>query len=202
MRVSALAVFTTAARLTFRRIGLLMVANVLWWLLSLPLITWPPATAGLYHLAHCLHGPDAETTTWRVFFHGFRAHLLRSWALMAVDLLLGGMLVINLLFYLARPAPVYWLWVPTAWFLAVWVGMQLYLWPLLSAGASAPLHITFRNALTLVLHYPGFTLGLLILLGVTSLVGMILAGPVLLILIAFLAMTQTVALHTLLGERA
>ncbi len=196
-QASALAVWIAAARLTFHRIGALMIANVIWWGLTLPVITWPPATAGLYHLAWALRGPEGETTTWRAFWVGFRAYLWRSWGLMAADLALGGVLTIGLLFYLARSGPVYWLWVPTAWFLALWLGVQLYLWPLFISQPEASLALLFRNALALVLHAPGFTVALAALLGATALIGLILAGPVLLILVAFLAVAQTMAVDSL-----
>ena len=39
-----------AARLYWRRLGLMVLANVLWLLLSVLVVTWPAATAGLYAL--------------------------------------------------------------------------------------------------------------------------------------------------------
>ena len=41
---------TTTLRLVWRRLGLLLAANVLWIALSLPIFTWPAATAGLFYL--------------------------------------------------------------------------------------------------------------------------------------------------------
>ena len=89
--VSAWLVFVASFRLTFQRIGLLLIANILWWLLSLPLITWPPATAGLFYVVRRLTNLDeSEQTTWRHFFAGFREYWLTSWQLMVVNVAMGG----------------------------------------------------------------------------------------------------------------
>jgi uncharacterized membrane protein YesL len=193
-------VFMASIRLTFQRIGLLLVTNSLWWLLSLPLLTWPPATAGLYHVARRLTRPEeAEETTWRHFFDGFRQYWLRSWQLMGLNLLLGGVIVVSFLFYLAREqlalrlvaAPVFYI-------LLLWLGMQLYLFPLLIEQQQKDIRLVFKNAFILALGNVTFTLVLGLLLLSVILVSSTLTGPVLLILISFLAVAQTLGLQHLL----
>ena len=39
---------STASRLFWRHLGMLVMANILWLLLSVPIVTWPAATAGLF----------------------------------------------------------------------------------------------------------------------------------------------------------
>ena len=196
-------VFTASARLSFRRIGLLMVANILWWLLSLPLITWPPATAGLYHVARRLtHLEESEQTTWRHFFEGLRIYGLRSWQLMAADAAMGAVLVVTFLFYLGQSyLALRLLSIPILYFMTLWGGMQLYLFPLLIEQEDKRVALVFKNAFVLALGNPSFTFLLGLLLTAVTVIGVTLAGPVLFVLISFLAVTETLALQKLLAAR-
>lgn len=196
-------VFTSSARLTFRRIGLLMVANILWWLLSLPLITWPPATAGLYYVARRLTRlEESEQTTWRHFFEGLRIYGFRSWQLMAADAAMGAVLVAAFLFYFGQShLALRLLSLPIFYFMALWGGMQLYLFPLLIEQEDKRIPLVFRNAFVLALGNSSFTFLLGLLLTAITIIAVTLAGPVLFVLISFLAVTQTLALQKLLAIR-
>jgi len=196
-------VFTASARLTFRRIGLLMVVNVLWWLFSLPLVTWPPATAALYHVAQRLtHLEESEQTTWRHFFDGLGIYGLRSWQLMAADAAMAVALVVSFLFYFGQShLALRWLSIPILCLITLWGGMQLYLFPLLIEQEDKRVPLVFRNAFVLALGNPSFTFPLGLLLTAVTVIGVTLAGPVLFILISFLAVTQTLALQKLLAIR-
>ena len=91
--------------------------------------------------------------------------------------------------------------VPVFYILLVWMGLQLYLFPLLIEQEVKQLRSIFRNALVLMARNVIFTIVLgLLLLAVVS-VAAILAGPILLILISFLAVAQTLALQQLLAAQ-
>jgi uncharacterized membrane protein YesL len=196
-------VFVAALRLTFHRIGLLLVINVLWWLLMLPLITWPPATAGLFHVVRRLTRlEESEQTTWRHFFAGFKLYWLKSWQLMAINLAIGFVIIVSFLFYLARSQFLLRLVsVPIFYIMLVWLGMQLYLFPLLIEQKNKQIKLIFKNAIVLALGNVVFTAVLGLLLLSVILVTTTLSGPLLIILISFLTVSQTLALQELLGVR-
>jgi uncharacterized membrane protein YesL len=196
-------VFRAALILTFQRIGLLLVTNILWWLLSLPLVTLPPATAGLFYVVRRLTDiNESEQTTWRHFFEGFKYYWLRSWQLMAINLAIVAVIMISFLFYFNREQTALRLIaVPVFYIMLLWLGMQLYLFPLLITQEVKQLRLMFRNALVLVAGNVIFTVVLGLLLLSVVLVAAALAGPVLFILISFLAVAQTLALQQCLAAQ-
>lgn len=134
-------------------------ANLLWLLLSLPLITAPAAWAGLMRLSHKAQTqPHADLND---FWEGFRANLLRG-ALIAV--LTFGIVFINVTNLLAFRAsteplvmPMRVIWISIIVF---WLSMQLYLWGLLEEMEQPTLIGGLRNAALMVLQNPLYTLGL------------------------------------------
>lgn len=193
-------VFRDSFRLTFQRIGLLLTINILWWLLSLLVFTWPLATAGLYHVSRRLTNIEvSEQTTWRDFFKGMRQYWLKSWQLALVDLALGGVITFGFWFYFnLEHSLLRWVALPIFYILLLWLGMQLYLFPLLIEQTDKRIRLVFRNALILTLGNVGLTVWLGLLLLSVILVSSVLTGPVLLILISFLGVAQTLALQEIL----
>jgi len=198
-------VFLASFRLTFQRIGLLLATNILWWLLTLPLITWPPATAGLFHVVRRLTNLDeSEQTTWRHFFEGFRYYWLKSWQLMAINLILGLVIVYGFIFYFNQTGSILrYVAIPVFYMMLLWISMQLYLFPLLIEQKDKQIRLIFKNALVLALGNPIFTIAFGLLLVSVILVTTIPlnGGPLLLILISFLAVAQTLALQEMLGTQ-
>src|SRR5215211_8829938 len=81
---------STASRLFWRHLGMLVMANILWLLLSLPIVTWPAATAGLFYLVRRVvqEELDAPLQEARLgdFWDGFRRYWPRSSVLSVIDL--------------------------------------------------------------------------------------------------------------------
>jgi uncharacterized membrane protein YesL len=195
-------VFVATLRLTYRRIGLLLVVNLLWWLCALPVVTWPPATAGLHHVARRLTQPDEdEQTTWRHFFEGFKQYWRAGWQVAALNLIVLLVLAVNIYFYLSLLAPgLRLISLPFIYLLLLWAGMQLYLFPLLIEQQDKRIRLIFKNAFLLTTQNMGFTLALGLLLISMILVASTLTGPVLLILISFLAVAKVLATQYVLRK--
>jgi len=74
--------FRLSFSLLFHRIGILLVANVLWILVSLPLITLPAATGALFYLTHRVvreeRALDPQPARIGDFWVGLRTYWLRS----------------------------------------------------------------------------------------------------------------------------
>ncbi|MBA3450158.1 MAG: YesL family protein [Chloroflexia bacterium] len=195
-----------AGRLLWRRLGLLVLANVLWLLLSLPIVTWPAATAGLFTLARRVVAEELDDAPWNSrisdFWDGFRTHWRRSSLLTVIDLAGLGVIAVALVFYGRSAAePIRWLAGPIALIGLVWLAAQLYVFPLLlERTANRPWEI-MREALLMTLGYPLSSLSLLLTSLIIAVPAIVLAGPVLFVLFSAMAMVQTVALRQHLIQR-
>jgi uncharacterized membrane protein YesL len=193
-----------AAGLYWRRLGILVTANLLWLLLSLPSVTWPAATAGLFSLVRQVVreelGEASRDAQLSDFWAGFRQHGLRGTLLTLLDLAGLTAIVVVLAFYLQSPAePLRWLSGPIAMIGIVWLMAQIYLYPLLiQRTESNPLEV-LREALLTALRYPLSSLSLLLTSIVVAVPAVILAGPVLIVLFSAMATLQTVALRQVLA---
>jgi len=82
---------------TYDHIGLLVLANLLWVVLCLPVVTAPAATAGLFHLAREV--ARGKSPSLRDFFVGFRTRFLPAFKVGLVDLAALLVLWVNIDFY-------------------------------------------------------------------------------------------------------
>jgi uncharacterized membrane protein YesL len=197
---------STASRLFWRHLGMLVVANILWLLLSLLIVTWPAATAGLFYLVRrVVHEElDAPIQEARLadFWDGLRQYWLRSSVLSIIDLTGLGMIAVALVFYGGSTSePLRWLVGPIGLIGLAWITAQLYVYPLLlERTGSRPWEI-MREALLMALGYPLSSLSLLVTVLVLAIAAIVLAGPVLLVFFSAIAMIQTVMLRQLLVQR-
>lgn len=196
----ALAVLSISARLLFRRMGILLVGNIFWLLLSLPLVTWPAATGALFYLAYRVvqeeRAGDPHFARVGDFWEGFRRYWRQSTALVVLDLAAAFVLGTALWFYGGgKIEALGWLVGPIAVIGLAWLAAQLYLFPLLIVAPNESLFTLARTALLTAISYPLYTLTLLLLLLLLTAISIVLAGPVLLLLFAMLALTQTMALR-------
>ncbi len=187
-------------RLLFHRIGVLLAGNVLWILVSLPLITLPAATGALFYLVHrvVLEERDLDPHPTRVsdFWAGFRMCGWRATWLGLLDFAALIVLVISLWFYLGNSVEVLrYLAGPTLIIFIVWLAMQLYLFPLLIVYPEESIGAIIRRAFFLVLGNPLDSLMLVIWLLLLTAISIALAGPALLLLFSTLALIQTMILR-------
>lgn len=197
---------STAARLFWRRLGLMVLANVLWLVLSLPIITWPAATAGLFFLVRRVveEELDGAPRDARIgdFWYGCKAYGLGSSRLVAIDLAGLGVIAVALVFYgRSTTEPLRWLVGPIGLAGLVWLAAQLYVYPLLLQRPSYRPREIMREALLIAIGYPLSTLSLLLTSLVLAAASMILAGPVVFVFFSAMAMLQTVTLRQVLIRR-
>jgi uncharacterized membrane protein YesL len=166
---------------SYDHIGLLVVANLVWLALCLPVITAPAATAGLFHLARRI--ADHEPASLRDFFEGLREHFFPALRAGALTLAVAIVLWVNIDFYshLGGRATLPGMLLAA---LMIWVGafvllMHAHVFPLIVGGERSTRAVVRKSAL-LTLDNPGFTIGITVqALSVTALCVITCAGLVL-----------------------
>lgn len=156
---------------------LLVGASAVWWIGTVLVVPAPAAAAGLYYLAHRI--AHEERIEFGFFWQQAKQQFGRSWLLAAINIATLGLLLVNIVFYsqltnFLRYATFAWMYL-----LLMWLGMQLYLFPMLFEMEQPRLLHVLRNALFLLLARPGYTLLLLVLLFLATLLSV--ALPFLLI---------------------
>lgn len=198
--------FMLALKVFWRRLGLMLTANVLWLAMSLLVVTWPAATAGLFYLVRRVADEellaDPRPAAIGDFWEGFRLHWGRSTLLSLGNLAaLGGLLVALRFYGEGTIEPLSWLVGPITLCIVVWAGAQLFLYPLLLHRPERPPLAIAREALLLTVSYPGAAF-LSLLTNLALLAGaLILAGPILLVFFALIAVLQTVGMRAILERR-
>lgn len=201
-------IFTLSARLLYRRLGILLGGNLLWVLCSLPIVTCPAATAGLFYLTHRVvreeRALDPEYARLGDFWVGFRRFGARATLLALGNFAALALLLVTFRFYWTSEVEwLRWFSGPVAVVGSLWVGAQLYLFPLLIVSADQSLPRVARRSLFFALRRPLDNALLTVWLLIVAFVSALLAGPVIFLLSAFIALTQTITLRIMrvqLGE--
>lgn len=151
----------------FDRILTIVLANILWFVCAVPVVTLPAATAGLFAaLAPLVRGRDAEL--FAAFFGTMRRQWLKSTAIVTADVMIGGVIVanFNILGIMNPPTLVFVLLGGIYIFLVIATLMtNLYLWSLLVL-TDPPLRRLVTVSIQLAFAHPLwslFTLGLALL---------------------------------------
>jgi len=151
--------------------GELMVSNLLWVLLSLPIITIPPAFAGLYYstsqLAH------NQLSSRQIFFEGFKKYFSTSYYWFFANVIVVGLLLFNIDLSIQN-AQLAWLqfFSGVSWMLLiVWVLLQIYTFPLLIQQEKPRFFLALRNSAVLWFKHIAFSillsLATIILIGIS-----------------------------------
>ncbi|MGQ9632435.1 MAG: YesL family protein [bacterium] len=80
---------------SYDNLGRLILYNVLWFVLSIPVVTLPAATSALYRITRIM--VDEKEPTFRDFFVTFKGYFLRSLLLFLVVGAIVGVIVTNIL---------------------------------------------------------------------------------------------------------
>ncbi len=160
----------------------LALVNAAWLFSSLTVILFPISTAGMYYITNRVsHGKAIHFSD---FWDGVKKYWWRSW-LWFLGTTLGTLLAwISLSFYtnlvgeglLMIAIGGFWLSL-----MVVWLGMQIYFWPLMVEQSQPNILQAWRNAFVLTIQQPLYTL--LIALFIVALVLLSLLFPISLVLV-------------------
>jgi uncharacterized membrane protein YesL len=150
--------------------------NMLWFVLSLPIITAPAAWAGLVMLTHRAQ-TSPRAVEVRTVWEGLKLHFRRGLVVALLNTVILGVNITNLIAYQnlndLTGLGLRWFWLLAILF---WLMLQFYAWPLLIEMDKPDLRVAFRNAAIMMLRHPGFTLmvglgGLLVMILSTVFLG-------------------------------
>jgi uncharacterized membrane protein YesL len=217
-------VFWLSIKDTFDEMFSLVVINLLWVLINAPLMglaafliiegaTVPgivvlllavllmaPANAGLYTVAQRV--TEGRVVSWRLFFEGFREYLMLSWQVYGIWTLGLILILSNMSFYARMGSNLgSFLLILFVYFLLVWVGLLIYIGPLMLLQSDKRIRVIARNAVFMVFGRPVFTLITLVLMALLGVVlGVVVPLLPLILTFMFLAIWSFRATTTLIAE--
>lgn len=182
---------------------LLMLMNIVTVLLLIPVVTFPPALAGLWSAANLV--AKGRAIHWSDYFEGFRRYFWRAWGLALLNIVVAGVIFTNIRFYTPGTVPFdispnLGLWIQ-ALFVGVallWLFIQMYPMALLLEQEDQRLRVALRNAAVLLITNPGFTIVLFLLLLVVAAISTVFPVLWFLITVALLAVVCNKAVVHLL----
>ncbi len=200
-------VFWEALKDFWDEMFLLLLMNIVTVLLVIPVVTFPPALAGLWNVANLVAG--GRTIGWRDYFEGFRRYFWKAWGLALLNILVAVVVLTNFWFYAPGNAPfeinpTVILWI-RAFFVAaafLWLVVQMYPMALLLEQEDQRLRMALRNGAVLFIANPGFTIVLALLLLVVAVISTFF--PVLwflITLVLFAVVCNKAVLHLLKSYR-
>jgi uncharacterized membrane protein YesL len=188
---------------TYDELFLLALMNVVTVLLQVPIVTGPPAIAGLWAVGN--RAAQGVVIGWSDYFGAFRKHFGRAWAMAGLHLAVLVVLASNFWFYSPGNNPfnisqelsliirAFWLAL-----LFYWLLLSQHLLPLILEQEDQRLRVTLRNAFVLLMTRPGFSVLQSILIVAVAVISALLTVLWLLVTPAFLAVLTNEAVIVLL----
>ena len=148
----------------YDNLGTLLLVSLCWYVGALLIIPLGTVTAGLHRVV--LPMTEERVPNWRTFFTNLRADL--HWSSMLIITLIGGIVMVqsNVNFYSASSnQTIRWLAIPFGTVMLIWLGTNLFAFPLALRQEDRRLRTTLRNAVLLVIaNAPGVLLSMVLLL--------------------------------------
>lgn len=203
---NAFRVFWEAIQDWWYDFALLMLMNIVTILLFFPIVTFPPALAGLWNVGNL--SAQGRSISWADYFEGFRRYFLKAWGLALLNILVIVIVFTNVRFYTPEIAPfeigdTLSMWV-RGFFLAMgflWLIVQLYPMATLLEQEDQRLRVALRNSAVLFITNPGFSIVLALLLLLVTIVSTFLVIPWVAALALFAVVCNKAVLHLLKPHR-
>lgn len=182
---------------------LLVLMNILTVLFAFPVVTFPPALAGLWNVGNLV--AKGKGIHWSDYFDGFRRYFWKSLKLALINILFLVVVYTNIRFYTPEVAPFKISQEVSAWISVfftltglIWLMIQMYPMALLLEQEDERVRIALRNAAFLTALRPGFTLLLFITLILIALLSSVIVVLWVLVTLSFYAvLCNKAVLHLL-----
>jgi len=188
----AINVIFSSFRLWWDETWMLMAFNFLWFLLQIPIVTGPPATAAMYAIARRI--ADEGIVEFHHGVEAFRQTFLAAWKWGAINLIIIVVVATNFLVYQNVPGTG-WAIIRTIWAVVtlVWLLLNQFYWPLWLVQENRSMRNTLSNCMVILARYPGMTISLAIICAILIAASILLILPLLIFLMSWLALIETVA---------
>ncbi len=173
-------------------------ANLLWVVLSIPVITLPATTAGMLYLTNQI-AHHRRSIEFRMFFEGIKLYWWKSYLLAGLNVLAAVIFYTNFRFYGQFEGQ--WAVIVRGLFVglaAMWALIQVYVFPMLLEQEEPKLRMALRNAAFLTFASPITTLTLVVLLAVVAAISVGLTLPFAVAMMAVLGLAANEAVLALL----
>ena len=201
--MTVLRVFWGAIKDVWEELFILALMNLVTVLLLVPVVTFPPALAGMWAAANL--AARGKSIAWSDYFGAFKSYFGKAWALAGINIGIIATLAFNIWFYGPEVSPfnlsdTVSLMIRAFWtsILVIWVFLQLYPFAMLLEQEDQRIRVALRNALVLLAAHPGFSLLLGIILLVLIAVSVVIPALLALISLAVVAVTCNKAVRHLL----
>lgn len=196
-------VFWAAIKDFWEELFMLALMNLVTALLLVPIVTFPPALAGLWNVANL--AAQGKSIAWSDYWEAFKGLFGKSWKWAGLNILVIGTLLVNLRFYSPEYSPFNisdnLSFIIRAVFVSLtvlWLALQMYVLAMLMEQTDQRVRLALRNSAVLLFANPGFSVVLFILLLALSALSTVIPALWALVSIALLAVICNKAVRHLL----
>lgn len=174
-----LRVVGSSLRDLWEELFLVLGLSLLWWLAVITVVGVAPATTAVAAIGYRL--ARGERVGLDFAKEAFREHFWLSWRVGLVSLVVAGLIAFNVVFYAQaagwpRLLVIFFLYLGVAW-----AAVNLYAFPLIPAMEIPSMRLVLRNAAVIAFANPVFSLLLILIIGVLTVIALIL--PVLAVVV-------------------
>ncbi|NIM92205.1 MAG: hypothetical protein GTO18_00610 [Anaerolineales bacterium] len=185
--IRALKIVGRAIRLWYDDLITLMAINILWFLLQIPIVTGPIATATVYVVAQRVI--NKEYLEFRPMLSDMRRMILPGLTWGFVNLVVIGVTVVNFVAY-QDVFGLMWGILRVAWgfILLVWLVANIFYWPFWLVQSDRRFLTTYRNSFIFIFKNPGLSLSVFAICILLVVVSVVMTVPLVVILITWLSL--------------
>jgi uncharacterized membrane protein YesL len=202
-RPEAWDIITLSVKQVFQRMAFWILPNLWAVLLSIPIVTWPGAKAALYKtVADGLRDPSGIRIKPRqVFRQAFFQHLSKSILLSSINLFVLMIILISIYFWIGQGQRLLnYVAIIALFFFMMWWLCQPFLFPVMVENPSLSLPQLIRQVIILVSRQPLYAFLVTLTTTLITLLGLVLLGPVLLLVPSLAALISIQAYWAMVGE--
>ncbi len=199
--MSPLRIWANTIGLWWRELIVWTIFNLAWFVLQIPIVTGPPATAAMFVIARRVAA--GEYVDFGDGVRALREMFFPAWKWGAITVLLLVVIGGNLLFYQSAYGlqwdvlRIVWITIGLAWY-----ALSLFYWPFWLAQADRRVSVTLRNAALFIAHRPGVALVLVVSSLIVAMASVLVTLPLVVVLMAWIALLGTVAVNDELHRSA
>lgn len=201
-RLNILSLLILCLKQLFTRLAIWVKLNFWFILLCLLIVTIPAAKAALYHtVKEELRDPfEVRIKAREEFRKAFFQLFGRSLVLSIINIVVLLLIIAAFIFWMGiEPRILRYVSIIIIYFAVMWWLCQPFLFPVLVDNPKMPLQQVIKNVIRLAFSQPFYALMVTFMSTLTTLVGLILFGPILLIVPSFNALLSTQAYWTMTG---